>query len=317
VDASAAQPTILVVDDDDATRTLVSRWLAKEGFTVLGASSGDAALKLVFSSQVDCIVLDVMMPGMSGVEVLRQIRAQNEALPVLMLTAHATGDEDVVAAMEAGASDYIFKPFSGPVMVARVRALAMRGMHARQLQNRLQEAEKSATVDALTGLYNRRHLDRSLIEEAARARRQQNSCSIVLCDLDHFKRLNDTHGHQEGDRALKYFGAKLLSILRGEDRAFRYGGEEFLLLLPGAEAEGARRVAERLREALVRDPHTRDDGAVLAITFSAGVAALNAKTDFSFQGVLEQADKALYAAKQAGRNCTLLALAQQDPNSVR
>jgi diguanylate cyclase (GGDEF)-like protein len=304
VDAANTPMTILVVDDDDATRTLVSRWLGKEGFAVVGVSGGEAALKVVFEQDIDCVVLDVMMPGMSGVEALRRIRAQRDSLPVLMLTAHATGDHDVVAAMEAGASDYIFKPFSGPVMVARVRALATRGKQARELQGRLKLAEESATVDVLTGLYNRRHLDRSLTEEAARARRQLNSCSVVMCDLDHFKRLNDAYGHQEGDRALKYFGAKLLSILRGEDRAFRYGGEEFLLLLPGADSDGARRVSERLREALVRDPHTSTDGSLRTITFSAGVATLSAKTDFSFQGVIERADKALYAAKRGGRDCT-------------
>lgn len=318
VDAShtESKAVVLVVDDDDATRTLVSRWLTKEGCMVHAAGSGEAGLRLIDTHEIDCVVLDVMMPGMTGVEMLRLLRKKTEILPVLMLTAHATGDADVVAAMDAGASDYIFKPFSGPVMVARVRALAQRGRQARELQKRLRLAEESATVDALTGLYNRRHLDRSMMEESARARRQLATCSVILCDLDHFKKVNDTFGHQEGDRVLQYFSAKLRSILRGEDRAFRFGGEEFLLLLPGAEADGAARVAERLRDAIFLDPFTHEDGTPLLVTFSAGVAAFGVRSDYSFQGVLEAADRALYAAKAAGRDRILQAQLLPAPEVV-
>jgi two-component system, cell cycle response regulator len=302
--------SVLVVDDDASTRLLVSRWLAKDGFAVFEATSGENALQQLNAperarSPFDCMVLDVMMPGMTGLEVLARVRTSGaEGPPILMLTAHATCDEEVVKAMEEGASDYIFKPFSGPVLVARVRALATRAREARMLQMRLQEAEASATIDPLTTLFNRRHLEKALVEEAARARRQHARCAVLLCDIDHFKNVNDTHGHAEGDRALQYFGVKLQSILRGEDRAFRYGGEEFLLLLPGADADGASRVAERLRSAVNLEPfeiaRTRE---ALRLTFSGGVAVLGEASDYSFRGVVEAADKALYEAKKAGRNC--------------
>jgi two-component system, cell cycle response regulator len=308
---SSIRGSVLVVDDDASTRLLVSRWLAKEGFAVFEAPSGESALQLLSAPErglqpFDCMVLDVMMPGMTGLEVLARVRASgaSESLPILMLTAHATGDEEVVRAMEEGASDYIFKPFSGPVLVARVRALATRAREARTLQMRLQEAEASATIDPLTTLFNRRHLDKALIEEAARARRHHARCAVLLCDIDHFKAVNDTHGHAEGDRALQYFGTKMQSVLRGEDRAFRYGGEEFLLLLPGADAEGASRVAERLRSAMNVEPfeieRTRE---ALRLTFSGGVAVLGEASDYAFRGVVEAADKALYEAKKSGRNC--------------
>jgi diguanylate cyclase (GGDEF)-like protein len=302
---------ILVVDDDASTRTLVSRWLQKEGYEVREAPSGEGALEVVatLTTPLDCVVLDVMMPGMNGVEVVQRLRGIPAVadVSVLLLTAHATGDEDVVAGMDAGASDYMFKPFSGPVMVARVRALCRRTQHARELKAKLLEAEEHAAIDPLTNLYNRRQFERTLTEEAARARRHQSPCAILLGDLDYFKTINDTHGHAEGDRVLTYFSAKVQSILRGEDRAFRYGGEEFAVILPGADVEGALRVDRRLREALARDPYVFAKGHSNVINYSAGIACAQGASDFTFKGIVEDADRALYAAKRNGRNRTELA----------
>jgi diguanylate cyclase (GGDEF)-like protein len=304
------RPVVVVADDDDATRDLVTRWLQKGGYDVRGAASGEEALRVIAGiSEIACVVLDVMMPGMNGIEVLERLRtdARFETLSILLLTAHATGDEDVVRGMELGASDYMFKPFSGPVLTARVKALALRTEKDRNATMRLQEAEAHASIDVLTALYNRRHFDRTLVEEAARARRHRTPCSLVILDVDHFKSVNDTLGHPEGDRALRHLAEILRKTLRGEDRAFRYGGEEFALLLPGTSADAAVLAVTRIRNALVATPFPFPESFARRLTFSAGIASLSEKTDFTFPGVIEAADRALYRAKQLGRDRTELA----------
>jgi diguanylate cyclase (GGDEF)-like protein len=299
--------TVVVVDDDDATRALIARWLEKAGLTVVTASSGaDALAKLDGLDFVHCMVLDVMMPGMTGVEVLQTLDAEGRLgqLHVMMLTAHATDDQDLVRAMELGASDYMVKPFSGPVLVARVKAIVTRAERARIASERLRAAEQHATIDPLTGLYNRRNFERVLHEAASRARRHKAPCAVVMLDIDHFKSINDTLGHTEGDRVLVLIAEVIRQSLRGEDHAFRYGGEEFALLLPGADRHNATIAIERMRTALARRPHLAKSGVTRAITFSAGVAAVDTSTDFTESGVVDAADRALYRAKHAGRNRT-------------
>jgi two-component system, cell cycle response regulator len=301
--------SVLVVDDDDATRLLVTRWLAKEGFAVLEVNSGAAALSLIAAQgfdAFDCIVLDVMMPGLTGVDVLQKLKEEAQKagsleVPVLMLTAHATDDTDVVAAIDSGASDYVFKPFSGPVLVARVKVLVKKTQAARAMRAQTKVAEEGATIDPLTALFNRRHLTQALTEESARSRRHKTPCAVILYDLDHFKKLNDTHGHTEGDRALKYFGAQLLESRRGEDRVFRYGGEEFLSLLPNTDSIGAEVVTVRLRASLVQLPFVMSSGVTLPIDFSAGIATFRPDSGRSIAETMEDADKALYKVKREGR----------------
>jgi diguanylate cyclase (GGDEF)-like protein len=299
--------TILVVDDDDALRTLTARWLTNANLRCLEAKSGEEAIEIASANctAIDAIVLDVMMAGIDGFETLRRLKtnASTAIIPVVLLTAHATGDTDFVQGADSGAVDHLVKPFRGPVLVAKVRAIVERSRGERELRGKLKQAEETATMDALTGLGNRRHFEARLREETAYARRHRVAFSLVLLDIDHFKSVNDTFGHEEGDRVLVHVADAIRSILRADDAAFRYGGEEFALILRGSEPKNGVIAAERLRAALRGRPIALGEAReARVITFSAGVAAPSSATDFATDDLVARADAALYRAKRGGRD---------------
>ena len=297
---------VLLVDDDEATRQLVARWLSGAGIPSKQASSGAEALALVSANpgEFAAIVLDIMMPGMDGFEVAARLKADpaTAMLPVVFLTAHAMSDEDIVRGIDFGAVDHLAKPFSGPVLVAKVRSAILRITRERTIMAKLDSAESNARIDALTGLFNRRHFIARLREESAHAARHRRPFSVVMLDIDHFKSINDSFGHDEGDRVLVSVARIAANALRLGDEAFRYGGEEFMLLLRECDAAMAVRVVDRLRSDLRAQP------VVLAnqeriIRFSAGIAAADATNDYCSPDLVSNADAALYRAKGAGRDC--------------
>jgi diguanylate cyclase (GGDEF)-like protein len=299
--------SVLVVDDDDALRMLVVRWLTKAGLVCIEARSGEEALASAKSlaEGLDAIVCDVMMPGIDGFAVLERLKgdALTASIPVMLLTAHANTDSEIVRGVETGAVDHLAKPFSGPVLSAKVRALVARGRSERTLQKKLRFAEKHATLDALTGLFNRRAFESRFREESAHSRRHSRPLALVLVDLDHFKSVNDTYGHEEGDRVLQHVGANIPTVLRTEDSAFRYGGEEFCILLRDCDASSASIVGERLRACLKAKAvllGMQDEPRI--ITFSGGVAAADATNGFKTEDLVARADQALYRAKRGGRD---------------
>jgi two-component system cell cycle response regulator len=305
---SIARPgSVLVADDDDSLRMLIVRWLTKAGLACIEARSGEEAIQRAkdLADGLDAIVCDVMMPGLDGFAVLEHLKADaaTKEIPVMLLTAHANADTEIVRGVEAGAVDHLAKPFSGPVLSAKVRALVAQRRGLRTLEKKLRYAEKHATIDGLTGLFNRRQFEVRYAEEAAHARRHARPLALILIDLDHFKSINDTFGHEEGDRVLQHVGAAIPGVLRAEDSAFRYGGEEFVILLRDCSASAARVVAERLREALRATPVTLGTEAeVRTITFSGGVAAAEAANSFKTDDLVARADGALYRAKRGGRD---------------
>jgi diguanylate cyclase (GGDEF)-like protein len=312
VQLAAAQTrpgSILVVDDDDALRTLVVRWLTSAGLVCVESSSGEDALAkaAALAASLDAIVCDVMMSGLDGFEVLARLKADPEtaAIPVVLLTAHANADTDVVRGVEGGAVDHLPKPFSGPVLVAKVRAVARRGRSERALRTRLTSAEKHATIDALTHLFNRRHFDARLAAETSHTKRHARPLSVFLLDLDHFKRINDTRGHEVGDRVLAHVAAAVSAIARASDTAFRYGGEELVILLRDCTAVGACALGERLRAHLTAHPLVIS-GEEIAITFSAGVSSAHEGNAFDAANLVARADAALYRAKAEGRDRTVV-----------
>ena len=307
--AAASAATVLVVDDDPNMRALVRNWLEKSDVETLEATDGVSGLAIVQAALasgtvIDCIILDVMMPGLDGFDVLERLAASptTASIPVLLLTARAGTDDDILRAMRFGALDYVEKPFSGRVLVAKVLSAAARARHERELRNALAFAEAHAAIDPLTRLFNRQHLDLRLREEAAAAKRHQRPFAVVIVDLDFFKAVNDTFGHLEGDRVLVHVAEVMKSTLREEDCAFRYGGEEFVLVLRNCSASAGMVVAWRLRQAL-RDRRIRL-GTELprVITFSAGIAAADSANYFDSDMILRRADAALYRAKRAGRD---------------
>jgi two-component system cell cycle response regulator len=298
---------VLVVDDDETLRRLITRWLEQSGMQVVQVGSGEDAIAAVTAEadRIDGIVLDVMLPGMDGFTVLTTIRAlpAGDAIPVLLLTAHANEDNDVLRGLGAGAFDHMAKPFSGALLAAKMVSLCERSRGERDLRRRLARAERTAAIDALTGLRNRRAFETRLREETAYAKRHAEPFALVVVDLDHFKVINDTFGHEEGDRVLVHFARTMEELLRTEDAAFRYGGEEFILLFRGSTADNAAVAVNRLRNALAARPITLGEPPeTRTITFSAGVAAARADEQFAGENLVERADDALYRAKRAGRD---------------
>jgi diguanylate cyclase (GGDEF)-like protein len=298
--------TVLVVDDDEDTRLLVMCALARGKLRCTEAASGEDALALVMAdpSAIDVIVLDVVLPGMNGVDVLRALKRSSVTalIPVILVTGSATLDRDIVNGVEHGASDYIAKPCSPTVLVAKVRALRAHARADRDLARELHFASLHALSDPLTGLYNRRDFEERLRESAAYATRHEQPFALIMLDLDQFKAVNDTHGHQVGDRVLVHFADAMLAVMRADDVAFRYGGDEFMLLLRGCDALRAIDVANRLRERLHAVPFRLPDGSLHTISFSAGAAAADGNESFGGGALVTRADAALYRAKAAGRD---------------
>lgn len=306
----ATPDTVVVADDDRATRALVARWVQTTGLSVIEAGDGEAALLCVNAhlARVAVVILDVMMPNRDGFGVLGALRADpaTQSLPVILLTAHATDEPDVLRGIETGAAAHMPKPFSGPLLVARVRQLAEQRAATVRTAWQLRRAETAATRDPLTGLANRRHFEGVLVAEHAYAKRHQSPAALALLDLDHFKTVNDVFGHQSGDRVLCHFAEVVQRTLRVEDHAFRVGGEEFALVLRGTGVEGAEQVLARLRAELSRAALILgSDRTSYRIRFSAGVSSLDGEKDAA--AVLKEADDALYAAKRGGRNQTAVA----------
>jgi len=297
---------VLVADDDDDTRRMIVRWLTGAGFTCVEHASGSDALEVLTASPgaVDAVVLDVMMPGLDGFEVLARLKAspRTARIPVLMLTAHAIGDLEVVRGIDTGAAFHLAKPFAGPVLVASVRAACERSEAERELRERLQVAEESATTDGATGLMNRRAFDERIAEAMAGSSRHREPLALAMLDVDHFKQVNDTFGHVGGDRVLLYFARALHRAIRAGDQAFRYGGEEFALLLPKCTAQGALRLVSRMQADLRRRSVPLGEGRTTVIRFSAGIASSEATNDFRVEALVARADAALYTAKKGGRD---------------
>jgi diguanylate cyclase (GGDEF)-like protein len=305
------QGVVLVVDDDTATRTLVSRVLAQAGLEIREAASGEAALTFLrrHGAMVDTVVLDVRMPGLSGFDVLQTIRDDPaiSIIPVVLLTAHADTEADLVQGANLGAVDHLSKPFSAAVLRAKVSRAVEQCRTQRSLEERLESAERLARIDPLTQLGNRQLFYERLREESSYATRHRTPLALVVLDLDHFKSLNDTLGHEVGDAALRHFSEVVAATLRKEDAAFRYGGEEFVVLMRGCDAAAATAGTNRLRAALKQRPLEVDESTTRAITFSAGVAVADASNEFWSEGLFGRADEALYRAKQLGRDRTEVA----------
>jgi diguanylate cyclase (GGDEF)-like protein len=308
--ADAEQPPrILIVDDHEDNVELLRARLENRGYRTASARDGIEALEQVRALEPDLVLLDVMMPKMDGFEVVRRLKSDTTLpfTPVIMQTA-LDSTEHLVEGLDAGADDYIAKPINFAELEARVKSLLrikalQDALEAREheLQDMNDRLRTMAQTDALTGLDNRRHLEERLDEMYGHARRLNEPLAVVMCDLDRFKSVNDTHGHQVGDAVLRQLGQILRDEAREIDRVGRYGGEEFMLLLPGTVLDAAVTFAERLRAAVER--HVFEfDGGTLSRTMSAGVAAWPHPRLASCDDLVRAADDALYVAKETGRN---------------
>lgn len=293
---------VLVAEDDPITRKLLQAHLTKWGHEVVACSDGKEAWDVLNRDDSPTLaILDWMMPGMDGVTICREIRTQERQsyIYVILLTAK-TKKEDVIEGLEAGADDYIAKPFDAHELKVRVRAGSRITRLQEDLMSALAASEYQASHDALTGLLNRKAIIELLKKELLRADRQTAPAGVIIADLDHFKRINDSHGHLAGDVVLKEVAALMMKSVRPYDSAGRYGGEEFLIVCPACDAECAHGVAERLRCLLSATPLVTTEG-VFNVTMSFGVASVNCE-GADADSIIRMADHALYEAKESGRN---------------
>ncbi|HKW99965.1 MAG TPA: diguanylate cyclase [Bryobacteraceae bacterium] len=296
---------VLIADDNSSFRVVLEKMLTKWGYNVILCENGSRALEILQSADPPRLaILDWMMPGMDGVEVCRRVRELNQEpyIYILLLTAKDTSEE-LVEGMEAGADDYLTKPVDSHELRVRVRA----GRRIIDLQEELVHAREAlrrqATRDALTGLWNRSAMFDILTRELKRSRRESTTLALIMADLDNFKRINDTLGHTAGDAVLKEAARRMGACVRTYDSPCRYGGEEFLIILPGCDLEGAVLRAEEIRSALAGAPFQIPEGS-LAVTCSLGITSTSHAETFDESVLIRQADEALYGAKRNGRNRT-------------
>ncbi len=288
-------PNILVVDDIESNIHLLTMQLSDANYNVVAARSGGEALELTRQQEFDLVLLDVMMPGMNGLELLSRLKKEptTNNIPVILVTANSD-DENIAQGLDLGCHDYITKPYSLVVLMARVRA-------ALREKERLDLLEKWATTDPLTGIFNRRHFFELASREFERTHRGHTDLTFIMLDVDHFKCVNDDYGHQAGDLVLIALAQLLVKQLRKVDFCGRFGGEEFVVCLPDTAESAAYDVAERIRKASA-EMVTATPNATLKITISLGTAAFDA--DSRLEDIIKRADNALYEAKEGGRNLT-------------
>jgi len=292
---------ILIADDSLLSRRLLEQTLRGWSYDVVVASDGAEAYELLSGPDAPSLaILDWMMPGYTGPEICRMIREKNvEPYTYILLLTSRNEKEDVVTGMDAGADDYITKPFDRHELQVRLRA----GTRIVELQEQLlstrEALREQATRDYLTHLWNRSAILETLERELARANRESARFGVVLADLDHFKAINDTWGHAAGDLALKEASRRMQSALRPYDAIGRYGGEEFLLILPGADLEETAWLADRVRTAIRSEPVIWNGA---PITLSCSFGCTTVAKGFTADVLIRTADEALYAAKRGGRD---------------
>jgi diguanylate cyclase (GGDEF)-like protein len=304
--------TILLIEDSAAERADIRKVVEEAGLfdRVLEATDGLQGLRLLLAESVDVVLCDLEMPGLDGEKLLRvkESRAEGHQIPFLFLTGACSTDRKV-RLLEDGAADTIGKPFHAAELVARLRLHLKVKKLQDELREKNQQLARLSTTDSVTGLRSRRFVTEALALEFLRSRRYGTALSVVMADIDHFKLVNDGYGHVAGDVVLRGVADLLRAMLRATDVAGRYGGEEFLIVLPHNAPDGAEVLAERWRRACEAAAFRSLSGEEIRATISLGIAGCSARHR-SPEDLIGEADAALYRAKEAGRNRTVRADAE-------
>jgi two-component system, cell cycle response regulator len=292
---------ILLVEDMTATVDRISRTLAPH-YSVDIESDPQEALFTATEGDYDLAIISLSLAGVDALRLCSQLRSldRTRTLPILVI-ADPNDTPRLLRGLDLGINDYLVRPIDRNEMLARVRTQVRRKRFSDRLRDSVQMTIEMAVIDGLTGLHNRRYLERHLAMLVQQAAARNKALSLLLLDIDHFKAVNDSHGHAAGDEVLREFSRRVRKAVRNIDLACRLGGEEFVVAMPDTEAALALLVGERIRQKIAGERFQVGDGASLAITVSIGISSLESREDTP-EGVLKRADEALYRAKRAGRN---------------
>jgi two-component system cell cycle response regulator len=290
---------VMIVEDDPVSRRILENFLKEWGYEVLSTPDGVEAWEIMQQAEAPSLVIsDWMMPAMEGPELCEKIRGMDRTDYTYFILLTAKGDKkDIIEGLESGADDFIVKPFNRQELRSRIKI----GERIINLERRIIQM---ANTDFLTGVLNRRAFMQRMASELNRSRRENEVFSVILMDIDHFKKINDNYGHQTGDRVLERLACELSKNIRSYDFVGRYGGEEFIMCLPDTGTELCVQIAERMRVKIeeLRVSPPGDKGAPLHVTASFGVASFLLETEMGVDPVIKRADDALYTAKSEGRN---------------
>ncbi|MBW2154946.1 MAG: diguanylate cyclase [Deltaproteobacteria bacterium] len=296
-------PTILLVDDCEKEIRLIKGYLQAEAYQIKQASTGEETLSRLLRENIDLVLLDILLPGMDGFEVVRRIREMEDARNVQILAITCLQDmESKVKGISLGADDYLIKPINKHELKVRVKALIRKKAYLDTLRDDYETAVYSAITDKLTGLYNRAYFEHFLKLEIKRADRQKGQVALIMLDIDNFKQCNDTFGHLAGDEILKTLGRLIRENIREIDMAARYGGEEFSIVLPNTDKQGAITVASRICTLVYDHPLMPDCVEKnIRLSVSIGLSVYPSEAD-TVQRLIQNADRQLYRAKREGKN---------------
>ncbi|MCD4670106.1 MAG: diguanylate cyclase [Actinomycetia bacterium] len=291
------QPLVLIVDDIAENLQLLGNILKKENYNIAAANNGKQAVAIASDINPDLILLDIMMPEMDGFEVCSKLKniPETKNIPIIFLTAKVE-TEDIIKGFKAKAVDYVTKPFNSYELLARVKTHLELKISKNLLEDKNKLLKTLSITDGLTGLHNHRYIVDALSQRISESRRYGQPLSIGMFDIDYFKKINDKYGHIFGDKVLIKISSVIEETIRKVDIAGRYGGEEFLIVMPCTESSGAYTTAERIRESIERIKWDRDG---LKITISGGVCEFK---DEDSEKLIKKADKLLYKGKKSGRN---------------
>ena len=302
---------ILIVDDDSAIRDSMHEFVEISGYQSSTAESAEDALEALEKRSVDVVITDIMLPGMDGLELTDRIKKKFD-IDVIVMTGYS-GDYSYEEAISKGASDFVFKPVRFEELLLRLRRVLKERRLTQERVHMLDKLKRLSITDGLTKLYNSRYFYNQLKAEIDRTARYQRPLSLLLLDIDRFKEYNDNYGHLEGDKILVRLGEVIKSCLRKMDSAYRYGGEEFTVILPETEGDEAATVAERIRSAVESDRNFPQKEKIIGpITISVGVTEYHPGEDVAV--LVQRADKAMYLSKQAGRNRVSCLFASKSSN---
>ena len=297
---------ILIVDDDDDVRNTMHDYIKRAGYLPSMAATAEEALELLDKDIFHIVITDIILPGLGGLELTDLIKKNNNS-DVIVTTGYSD-DYSYEEAINIGASDFVTKPVRLEELLLRVKRVLKERQLTEERTRMMKKLQKLATTDGLTKLYNSRSFYSQLELEVDRYNRYGHPLSLLLLDIDHFKDYNDSFGHLEGDKVLVRFSQLIKDCLRTNDSAYRYGGEEFTVILPETGAAKAKNVAQRIRASLEAETFIPKSGQNVTITISIGVTEYYAKEELST--FIQRADKAMYRSKQNGRNRVSFLLAE-------